>query len=301
MYQIGLSTNGNKLNEDSVFLDYKAAGIEMAEISVGAAECENLDFARAARLAKEAGVTLWSFHLPFSSKIPIDIADPDPVRRQKTVELDQEMIRRGAAVGIRIFVIHPSAEPIEEKDRPERLAYAKESLAQLAEFAAELGCTVAVEDLPRTCLGRNSYDILELMSAHPALRCCFDTNHLLMEDAGAFVRKVGDRIVTTHVSDYDFLDERHWLPGEGRLNWQKILGALKEVGYNGPWLYEIDFESPKTLKREKDLTCADFVRNAEELFAGKNPTVLPGEKVREALIHWTERADKKKSIPVNNG
>lgn len=301
MYKIGLSTCGNKLNSDAVFMDYKTAGIEVVEIAVAATECEGLDLERVARLAKEAGVTLWSFHLPFSSKIPIDIADPDPLRRQKTVELDKEMIRRGAAAGIRIFVIHPSAEPIEEKDRPARLGFAKESLAELAEFAAELDCSVAVEDLPRTCLGRNSYDILELLSAHPALRVCFDTNHLLMEDPAEFVRKVGDKIVTTHVSDYDYLDERHWLPGEGSIGWQSVLEALKEVGYTGPWLYEIGFESPKTLQREQDLTCEDFVRNAKELLAGKEPTVLPGKKVQEHLYHWTLRSDKKKSIPVNNG
>lgn len=294
MYKIGLSTCGNKLNKDSVFLEYKAAGIEVAEISVPAAECEAFDFERAARLAKEAGVTLWSFHLPFSSKLPIDIADPHEGRRKRSVELDREMIRRGAAVGIKVFVIHPSAEPIEEKDRPERMRYAKESLRQLAEFAAERGCTLAVEDLPRTCLGRNSYEILELLSAHPALRCCFDTNHLLMEDAAEFVRRVGERIVTVHISDYDFLDERHWLPGEGRLNWQKILAALKEAGYCGPWLYEIGFESPRSLKRRKNLTCADFARNGRELLEGKEPTVLAGEKVPEQLIHWTERSDKKK-------
>ena len=295
MYLIGLSTCGGKLDRDTVFSDYKAAGIDAAEISLAAAQCESFDFQRAERLAKEAGVTLWSFHLPFSSKIPIEIPDADPIRRQKTVELDMEMIRRGSEIGIQIFVVHPSSEPIEEADRPSRMQYAKESLYTLAEFAVRRGCTLAVENLPRTCLGRNSHEILELLSAHPTLGCCFDTNHLLMEDGADFVRKVGKKIVTTHVSDYDYLDERHWLPGEGKLPWQKILAALREVGYSGPWLYELGFESPKTLRRERELICGDFARNARELFGGEEPTLAAGKKEDEFLIHWTRRADKKKA------
>ena len=89
-----------------------------------------------------------------------------------------------------------------------------------------------------------------------------------------FVRAVGKKIVTTHVSDYDFVDEKHWLPGEGKVDWQALVQALKDVGYNGPWLYEIGFECPNTLWRERDLTCEDFANNAAEIFENRPPHVL---------------------------
>jgi sugar phosphate isomerase/epimerase len=133
---------------------------------------------------------------------------------------------------------------------------------------------VAVEDLPRTCLGRNSDEILELIGAHDALRVCFDTNHLLGENPVDFICKLKGKIITTHVSDYDFINERHWLPGEGDLDWNAIFGALREIGYDGAWLYELGFACPKSILRPRALTCEDIARNARELFDGKNPTVI---------------------------
>ena len=143
---------------------------------------------------------------------------------------------------------------------------------------------IAVENLPRTCLGRNSQEMLELISAHPALRICFDTNHLLGEDPVEFVQKVGKHFITMHVSDYDFLNERHWLPGEGKLDWQALLAALEAVGYSGPWLYEVSFTAPASIVRPRNLCCDDFVRNARELFEKKPLTVL-GKPI-DGLKSW---------------
>ena len=113
---------------------------------------------------------------------------------------------------------------------------------------------------------------------------CFDTNHLFGEDTAEFVRKVGDKLITLHVSDYDFVNERHWLPGEGKIDWQSLLKALNEVGYQGPWLYEIGAKCPNSILRDRDLTCEDFVRNANELFQGKAPTVF--SKPKPNLGYW---------------
>ena len=75
--------------------------------------------------------------------------------------------------------------------------------------------------------------------------------------------------------DYDFIDERHWLPGEGKVDWRAVYKTLVDGGYQGAWMYEVGFATPtKTLHRPRNLTCADFVRNAREIFAGKPITVI---------------------------
>ena len=135
-----------------------------------------------------------------------------------------------------------------------------------------------MENLPRTCLGKNSEEMLELLSADPTLRICFDTNHLLGQDPVEFVEAVGEKIVTTHVSDYDFIDERHWLAGEGDMDWHRLYDALCRVGYEGAWLYELGFGNTKRIVRQRPLTCEDFARNAKEIFEGKPITVVPHEK-----------------------
>ncbi|MGH9369899.1 MAG: TIM barrel protein [Vicinamibacterales bacterium] len=52
------------------------------------------------------------------------------------------------------------------------------------------------------------------------------------------MRKVGARIVNTHVADNDGLDERHWLPGRGVVQFIPLVRALEDVGYPGPFTFE---------------------------------------------------------------
>ena len=267
MYKIGLSSCGKTLCE-ALLESYHKAGISAMEISVSSKECANIDFGALKLWAEKYGIDLWSFHLPFSSSAGIDISRADTCKA--TLALHEAIIEKASAIGIKQFVVHPSGEPISDEDRPQRMERSKESLALLAEIAHRNGAVIAVEDLPRTCLGRNSDEILELISVDQRLMVCFDTNHLLAEDPVEFIHKIGSRITTTHVSDYDFIDERHWLPGEGKLDWQAILKALKDVGYHGPWLYELGFTCPETIVRSRDLTCEDFVENAKTLFSAKH-------------------------------
>jgi sugar phosphate isomerase/epimerase len=271
--KLGYSCSTHPLTAET-FAAYKAAGICAMEISTSKKETADLiDFNQAKALAEQYGIQLWSFHLPFAPFAEIDISVPELA--ESTVQYFCSLINKAAAVGIKIVVIHPSGEPIAESDRSMRLACAKKSLAVLADYADTKGVTIAVEDLPRTCLGRCSSDILALISAHPSLRVCFDTNHLLNESIHDFIMKTGSKIITTHISDYDTTDERHWLPGEGVIDWHKLHADLVSVGYSGYWLYELSLRgSTPTVDRQRPLTHDDLKRNFDEITAHKPITTV---------------------------
>jgi sugar phosphate isomerase/epimerase len=110
------------------------------------------------------------------------------------------------------------------------------------------------------------------LSANDKLRVCFDTNHLLGEDIISFIKRMGDKIVTIHVSDYDYIDERHWLPGEGLIDWVALIDTLDEIGYEGDWIYECGLKPKPTIIRERDLTFEDLYKNAQEVSARQKPT-----------------------------
>ena len=281
MYKIGLSTTGEKICEETIKM-YGDAGLEYIEISCGKDEINALDYEKLKEWTEKYGVKIWSFHLPFYPFKEIDISNEEVV--EETVEYLKDIILKASKIGIDKFIIHASGEPIDENDRPKRMDTAKKSLFKLAEFAKSVNAIICVEDLPRTCLGRSASDILELLSAHKDLRACFDTNHLLGESNIDFIKAIGDKIVTLHVSDYDFINERHWLPGEGKNDWQFILKALKEIDYKGIWLYEIDMKCPNTIIRPRRLTVEDFQRNAKELFENKEITIFSTPK--ENLGYW---------------
>ena len=281
--KIGMSSMGFELTEEN-FKSLSENQIDAIEVSMSADKYKDIDYKKLQKLSEGYGVALWSYHLPFTPFSEVEPSASDSAVRRKTVEYFGELIKKGGDIGIDKFVIHPSGEPIEACDREERIKCSMETLDRLAELASREGAVICVEDLPRTCLGNCADDILKLISANEKLRVCFDTNHLLEDDNLNFIEKVGEKIVTVHVSDYDFINERHWLPGEGKIDWQKLYPALMEKGCSGVWMYEIALKCPKTIIRDRDLDFADFYKNAHEIFEGKELTVIGKQK--ENLGFW---------------
>ncbi len=153
------------------------------------------------------------------------------------------------------------------------------SLCELCDAAARYGAVLAVEDLPRTCLGNSAGEIQALLAADDRLRVCFDTNPLLGgQKPQDFIRALGEKIVTTHFSDYDGVDEKHWLPGEGVIDWGAVMDAFDEIGYADSVLYEVVYEVPNTISHPRDLRVKDFVRNLSEPEA-RSPVTVIGTRV----------------------
>lgn len=274
MFTVGLSSCAKNLleNGENLFENYEKAGITAMEIAVPAGQHLKLDYKKVEALAKKHGVKLWSYHLPYYPFSEVDLSDKEISK--KTVSLYTEIMKRASDIGIDKFVTHPSGILEDESLRAEKKEIVKENLFTLADIAEQNGGVIAVENMIPSCIGRNSSEMMELLNVSSKICTCFDTNHLIGESPEDYLRTIGDRLVTVHVSDYDFINERHWLPGEGKLDWGMLIKTLKEVDYKGIWMYEIDFHAPDTIIRDRNLTCEDFVRNARELFAGEKPTVI---------------------------
>ena len=221
---------------------YRDCNIEAVELSVAFKDTDAIAWEAFRQNADRAGMEIWSFHLPFAWEC--NIAVPDERERADVVSYLCSLIDRAAAVGIRRFIIHPSSEPIADKERPLWIASSKRSLKELADYADPLGAVICVEDLPRTCLGHTADEMIELLSADERLRVCFDVNHLCQKYGCThkeFVEKLGNKIVTVHMSDYDFVDEKHFYAGNGKIDWYEVVGLLESVDYRGPFLYEGGF------------------------------------------------------------
>ena len=272
MRRVGLSLNHNYLNYD-FFKQMADAKVTEVEISVEYDFQESLDPKKILADAKIAGVRIWSFHLPFSPGDFVNVCFLDESKRIKTVEYLSSIIEKWAPWGVKRFVIHASSEPNQDHERPAILQQAKKTLNALSLVAKKHDAMIAVEDLPRTCLGNHHSEILQLIGDNPNLGVCFDTNHLLSESGEDFLRAVKGRLVTVHISDFDYINERHWLPGEGKIDWVSMMDALDEVGYDGTFLYELSFLSTKSIFRPTPLTPAHFYQNARELHERKPVTV----------------------------
>jgi len=206
-------------------------------------------FVQAARTAfATAGVEPRTVHANFGGAL--DISSLDPAVRAAGMASFGVALDLAVRMDARMVVLHPSSEPIRDEDRAARMAQARRSIAAAAAMARDAGRQVAIELLPRTCLGRSAAELLALLDgvAPAAAGICLDVNHLMNAYASLpdVVRSVGPRLLALHCSDYDGVDEKHWPPLRGVIDWAAFLAALQAAGFTGPFHYEaaLDGKTP---------------------------------------------------------
>ena len=275
MMKIGYSVFGKDRLTDDLARKLVEGEIQVLEIAMTAEDFPNADFYKKADVAKRHGLKIGSIHLPIAPQQVYDVTNKNATG---AMAYQTELIKRAEILGVKHIVMHSGGEPLREDERAERVKRAGETLPLLADVAAQYGADICIEDLPRTCLGRDSDEILAMLAYDDRLRVCFDANHLFREKEVDFIRKIGKKIATTHISDRDDINERHWLPGEGIVDWVGVMDALEEVGYDGNWIYETGLSCPPTILRDRTLTFSDLSKNAREVFARQKPTVYSKPK-----------------------
>ncbi len=241
-------------------------GIHSVEMS-GGNLCDFENFENTSKImleyAQQNGVCIRSVHLPFSPFGEIDPASTDAAVRDRFMKTQTELIKISAQIGVKIAVIHPSGEPYRPQEREEHIKLSLSAMAQLDLVAKQEGIILAVENLPRSCVLRNCEEISTFIKEIPDIHFVFDSNHSLADKNSNIIKTMGERIVATHISDYDFIDERHLLPGEGKNSWQEIMQCLEEVDYGGVWAYELrdcHLISAETIKKNHSALLSGIIK-----------------------------------------
>jgi len=204
---------------------------------------------------RRTGIRPMTVHAPFGGAY--DLSSLDEAVRREGLKVVLAAVDLAAEFGAPMVVVHASAEPIAPEERPRRLEASRDSLRQVGERCAATCRRAAVELLPRTCLGNTVEELLALLEGLPesVFGVCLDVNHLMdrMPALPEAIRALGSRLITTHLSDYDGVDEKHWLPGKGSIDWAAALAALKEIGYAGPMNFECSLPGETPTERVRAL------------------------------------------------
>ncbi len=79
--------------------------------------------------------------------------------------------------------------------------------------------------------------------------CCIDTGHInkaMRFDnnpaPGTFIREMGSAVKCLHLNDNNTLTDQHKPPKTGVIDWDDVLSALDEVGYNGVYNLELNLQ-----------------------------------------------------------
>lgn len=240
----------------------RAGGVEYIEVTmmdvIGKDTAGVMDRAAALKAKIDsAGMKIWSVHMPYSKRIDISLVDS--AKRASSVNYVRDMMRVAGIFQAKRFVLHPSADTVVPDDRADRIECCRASIAELAPVAAEIGAVLCIENLPRTCLGRNGQEMMAIIEGFENVGICFDVNHLLYQSHADFLNSIEKgTIKTVHISDYNFTDERHLIPGEGDIEWAPVWKGIRDNGYKGIMMFEC-FGNAEELTQARELLTGRFI------------------------------------------
>jgi sugar phosphate isomerase/epimerase len=200
-----------------------------------------------------------SLHVPFSD---VNIASLDEGEREKSLDLIKKSMESCSEIEGEIVIVHPCSTEISGNDQNYLKAKNKteDSLGTLATLAEKLGIRLAVENLPNIggwSFGTEVSELRNLISKinNPHLGLCLDTGHAFVGkgnvDLSRDVFECGKNLIALHIQDTDGKKDRHWLPGQGIINWAQFMKDLISIDYQGALTLEIS-GSPELTKRNVD-------------------------------------------------
>jgi sugar phosphate isomerase/epimerase len=199
-----------------------------------------LDYAKAVKKAGDAcGIPCVQAHSPFGTISSPEDFDFYVTLHRRAIEMCHEL-------ECDMLVVHPGNH-YGAVDNYTNL-YAK-----LLPLAERLGVRLATENMwnwneEKTITHPSACGTVEDFCAHIDiansyyLTGCLDLGHAEMTDApgaATMIRGLGkSRIGCLHVHDNDHLRDKHTLPYQGKIDWESVIEALREIGYEGHFIYE---------------------------------------------------------------
>ena len=214
-------------------------------------------------------VLVGSIHIPFGNGW--DFASPDEAKRRQAVRRVERFLRACRPLTCRNYTLHGCLEPVPLDDEPRQrcIEAFRQTLADLMPLCRELDVSLNVEILPRSCLANHAAELQRMTDGFPLAHVgvCFDVNRLCghPEALPDSIRLLAPRIRAFHLSDYDGIDECHWYPMLGVIDWPAVMEAIRELPQDVILIFETHgfIHPPAWQQRTIDPAC-EF-RNAERL------------------------------------
>lgn len=204
-------------------------------------EPDTLDAPGALQAKNDLGLKVSCVVLDHKMPSGVTLDGKDRAATRKAIDYLKQALRKSESLGAKTAYVAPCAER-------KNLKPFGEALGVLAEDAAGKGIKLCVEHVPGRALptAKDTLAFIEQVN-HPNLFLLLDVGHTLLckEKAWEVIAAAGKRLGYVQMNDNDGRRDRHWPLLEGRLTYaglQKILGALKETGYEGTLGLELSFD-----------------------------------------------------------
>ena len=142
------------------------------------------------------------------------------------------------AVGAPISVVHLSSG--QNPPCINELGLAR--FTKLVDYAASKNVSIAFENTRKIGLLGWALDVFEEAEN---VGFCFDTGHEACYTPGKELLPVfGDRLICTHIHDNNKLQDQHYLPFDGQIDFERVMSQMKKCGYEGSLMLEVSGTKP---------------------------------------------------------
>lgn len=156
-------------------------------------------------------------------------------------------------------VLHPSAiHPLGSAVMELSLQYAADTLSTVVHRANQLGVILCIENMfPRYRAFFEPVAFVDIFRQYSGLMLTLDIAHAHIgcrDGARAleFIQRFGKRIGHMHVSDNRLKRDDHLPLGAGSIDFQKIVAALKQSGYDGTVTLEVFDQDPASVVKSME-------------------------------------------------
>ncbi|RCW87835.1 sugar phosphate isomerase/epimerase family protein [Phyllobacterium bourgognense] len=256
----------------------KKYGYESIEIS---GEPAQYDVKETRALLNEYGVRCWgAVTLTLGER---NLAARDEGQRARSVDYVKSVITMVSELEGEIVTLVPATvgKVVPDGTEEEEWTWVVEATKECFAHARNKGVRIAVEPLNRfeTYFFNRAAQALALADAvSPECGVCLDAFHLNIEEEDMYgaIRLAGKRLFDFHVAD-----NNRFAAGLGQLDWPKIIGTLKEIGYDGAVTNE--FVAP--VDRTPAAKYPDMVE--------RNPVDIPPEQLKFIQDHGSSLLTEK--------
>ncbi len=190
---------------------------------------------------KEEYALTYTLHAPFCG---VNLASVNPNIRKASVDEILNSIDYASRLGCALVVVHPGVVSYPRSlSAFQRAAQENElnSFLQICEQAERYKLLVCIENMPRlppafkeTWTGDDMLRIVDSCES-PYVQIALDVGHCNTTDIPitSMIKKFDKHIKHVHIHDNDGIRETHSIVGQGSINWQSVIRALRDAGYHG--------------------------------------------------------------------
>ena len=239
------------------------------------------------RLIRENIIRSASVHLPYCGSLSWDPSTLDEALRKETSARFIKLIRDHADLMAPMVTLHASRGGISLSEHPQRIGQVCKTIEELLPTAREFGFVINVEFLPRTCLGNSEEELVQIVSHFDPdqVGICLDVNHIMnrYRDLPTIIDTLAPRIRSIHISDYDGVDETHWIPGQGIIDWPEVMRHIRLIDHDVLLILETLSQlksskrpiDPLFSLRQNEKACW-FLENCEKILPEIDSFQIPG-------------------------